>query len=178
MPVGRRVCSPVYHLLSANRTFPTWKGPPGIRRPARSHRHHRRRRNERRRLLNFSTAVRDLTDGFGVDCVPEIAGNPELIPAGLSWGDENHPVFGMKFRTWLLFRPRYHRLVPTLRVGMHTRTLRVRLPKRYGRNKKQTLKFPPKFVPALRGLNSWMGLVLISSGFVTRKPRPQLGLRV
>ena len=38
---------------------------------------------------------------------------------------------------WFLFRPCPLRLVPTLRVGMHTRTLRVRAPQMHGRNKNQ-----------------------------------------
>ena len=38
---------------------------------------------------------------------------------------------------WFLFRPCPHLLVPTLRVGMHTRTLCVRILRRYGRNKDQ-----------------------------------------
>ena len=43
-------------------------------------------------------------------------------------------------RAWFLFRTCPHRLVrlvPTLRVGMHTRTLRVRVPPRPVRNKNQ-----------------------------------------
>ncbi len=39
----------------------------------------------------------------------------------------------MNCEAWFLFRSSLNRLVPTLRVGMHTRTLRVRVPPMHGR---------------------------------------------
>ena len=43
----------------------------------------------------------------------------------------------MESRAWFLFRQCTHRLVPTLRVETHTRTLRVRVPPMHGQNKNQ-----------------------------------------
>ena len=55
----------------------------------------------------------------------------------LNYNQIGLPGLKMNRRGLVFFRPFVHRLVPTLRMGMHTRTLRVRVPPKHGRIKNQ-----------------------------------------
>ena len=117
--------------------------------------------------LYLSERVKELTEGLQTPTTTK----PHTVPGFSSCG-EKMTVLGLYFGRALTasfqrfalecipgrgldfyFGPCPRLLVPTLRVGIHTRTLRVRVPPRHGQNKNQPPRTLCVRLPPMHGRN-------------------------